>query len=650
MAPSCSRSWELFAGLATLFIGAEAQLTASDGLCQRYGHQSALVGDKLVLAGGFRLVRDPRTGVVTEQSTNDFQSLDLGPNGTSFRLGTGISQGGPQWQNINYTVKGAAGLPKVVNGAMWRDKEDLYIYEGRLPGLGPEASSSLWKYTANASVWGQELTWTHPDSNLPNRVSRGGSVSIGDYGMGVYIGGARIFINDTDTPKSGNWYYPSEEQLTTFNLRNLNRTTTGLPDSQKRMGAALGYLPIGTGGAIIGIGGTLENDEVRETGDIEDIARENFDPDDISFTPMQRVWIMDLDTRKWYSQSTFGTYIPESRMEHCIAVVSAPDFSSHNIYMFGGSTATSFLNRTGEKYFNELYILSVPSFRWIRKTFDVSDNVPVGRVQHTCHVHGKNLVVLGGSTQNSTECTWDEVNILDMSTLKWITNYQYTTDKFTVPDVVTGSISNNGKIQTDPVNGWDDHNLEALFKVNSGGNTMVRIAAVAGGVAGGLIISFILVAGFWHYKKQREHKKEQQTLKAQLAYEPSRADRESRYDHDPSRDINAMELHSSPSSVTSTFDEASGYAHPGKLWRGSYHSYEISEGDPDYPDPDADNDRTRLILDTKVPTGYFEIGNPSTPTAMERHELGGGDLGDQRLQTADNDPPSPISSRGTRWR
>ncbi|KAK6529471.1 hypothetical protein TWF281_008644 [Arthrobotrys megalospora] len=647
MAPRCSRSWELFAGLATLFIGVEGQLGASDGLCQRYGHQSVMVGDKLVLAGGFRVVRDPISGVVTEQSTNDFQSLDLGPKGTSFRLDRNNPQPGPQWQSINYTVNGADGLPKVANGAMWRNGEDLYIYEGRLPGLGPEASSSLWKYTANASVWGQELTWRHPDSNLPNRVSRGGSVGVGDFGLGVYIGGARIFINDSATPKSGNWYYPSEEQLTTFDLRNLNRTTTGLPDSQKRMGAALGYLPIGPGGAIIGIGGTLENDEIRETGNVPNIARESFDPDDISFTPMQRVWIMDLETRKWYSQSTFGTYIPDSRMEHCIAVASSPDFSSHNIYMFGGSSASSFLNHTTDKYFNELYILSIPSFRWIRRTFDVSDNVPVGRVQHSCHVYGKNLVILGGATQNTTECTWDEVNILDMSSLKWVTDYRYSTDAYAVPDIVTGSISNNGKVQTDPVNGWDDHDLEALFKPSNSGSKMVKIAAVAGGVAGGIILSVILAAGFMHYKRKNQHKREQKALKSKLAYEPSRFARESRYDPDPSRDGGAMELHSSPSSVTSTFDENSGYAHPGKLWRASYHSYEVSEADADYPD--TDNDRTRLILDTKMPTGYFELGNPSTPTAVERHEIGG-DLGEQRIQDADNDPPSPISSKGTRWR
>ncbi|EPS37576.1 hypothetical protein H072_8709 [Dactylellina haptotyla CBS 200.50] len=644
MTPKCKRSWELFAALATLFVGIDAQLKASDGLCQRFGHQSTIVGDKLVLAGGYRIVKDPATGAVTEESTNDFQSLDLGPQGTSFRLEKGNLQNGVPWQAINYTVNGAPGLPKVANGAMFRNGEDLYIYEGRLPALGPEASSSLWKYTANTSVWGQEFTWSHTDSNLPHRVSRGGSVAVGDQGIGVYVGGARIFKNDT--AKTGNWFYPSEEQLTTFDLRNLNRTTTSLPDSQKRMGASLAYLPIGSKGAVIGIGGTLENDEIRETGNVADTTRENFNSNSLSFTPMQRVWIMDLATRKTYSQSTFGTYIPDSRMEACIAVGSAPDNTSYNIYMFGGSTGSSFLNRSADKYFNELYILSVPSFRWIRKTFEATDSVPAGRVQHTCHTYGKNLIILGGATQNTTEdCGWDELNILDMTSLQWLDSYRYLGEGYNVPDLVMGSISNNGQVQKDPVNGWDDHELEALFRDNySGGksNTMVKIAAIAGGIAGGVILLLIIAAALFHLRRKKQVKKQKQ-LKTKLAYESSR------YDHgyDPTRDRGAMELHASPATSVSsnTFDTHSGYAHPGKLWRGSYSSYEVSEADVDY----RDDDEAKLITHGhQMPTGYFELGNPSTPTTMERHELGG-DLSEQRVEPF-SELESPFGSRDGRWR
>ncbi|KAK6344290.1 hypothetical protein TWF696_007931 [Orbilia brochopaga] len=654
MAYRCSRSWELFAALAALFIGVEAQLGPSDGLCQRFGHQSTILGDKLILAGGFRVVQDPRSGAVREQPTNDFQSLDLGPRGTRFSLDKAKTGSGLPWQSINYTVDGAAGLPMVVNGAMFRDGDDLYIYEGRLPGLGAEASSSLWKYTNSTSTWGQDITWTHADPSLPNRVSRGAGVTMGDRGVGVYLGGARIFINDSATPKTGNWIYPSEEQLTTFDLRTKNRTTTGLPDAQKRAGAALGYLPIGSEGAIIGIGGTLENSRIRDTGSVSDISRENFDSDDLNFSPMQRVWIMDLATRKWYSQSTFGQYFPDERMEHCIAVASAPDNSSHNIYMFGGSSGSSFLNRKADKYYNELFILSIPSFRWIRRVFEASDNAPAGRVQHTCHVYGKNLLVLGGATLNNTNnCTWDELSILDMTTLTWRTDYSFSSAPYAVPELVMGSISNNGVVQSDPVNGWDDHDLQALFATSgnykrSSGVSMVTIAAVAGGIAGGVILLVIIAAGVTHYRKRARHNRDRRILRAKTAYESSRY-AQSYTGHDPSRDGGAMELHSSPSSASSnTFDHGTGYAHPGKLWRSSYYSTEIE--DTDIEDREERVDDEAGLISNQVPPGYFELGAPHSPTRAERHELGGsGDLSESRIHESWG-RTSPISSRHGTWR
>lgn len=238
------------------------------------------------MMGGQKLVQDPQNGVVGEgpctdfsdkhrylqrflltdhptRTANDFTSLDLGSTGSSFKIGSDASTSPPAWKAINYKVDKAAGLPHVSNGAMWADGEDVYIYEGRLPGLPKEAASSLWKFTSSSSTWAQHITWTHADTLLPNRVSRGGSVSVPGRGYGVYLGGARIFINDTGTPQNGNWQYYSNEQLTTFDLKSSNRTTTGLPDSQKRFGTALAYLPIGSEGAIIAIGGTLENDQVR---------------------------------------------------------------------------------------------------------------------------------------------------------------------------------------------------------------------------------------------------------------------------------------------------------------------------------------------------------------------------------------------------
>lgn len=40
----------------------------------------------------------------------------------------------------------------------------------------------------------------------------------------------------------------------------------------------------------------------------------------------------------WYRQVVSGT-VPGQRLDHCLVTVSAPDNSSHNIYMYGGRNA-----------------------------------------------------------------------------------------------------------------------------------------------------------------------------------------------------------------------------------------------------------------------------------------------------------------------
>jgi len=43
----------------------------------------------------------------------------------------------------------------------------------------------------------------------------------------------------------------------------------------------------------------------------------------------------------WYTQTITGT-VPESRVDFCLVLASAPDNSSHNIYMYGGKVLSHF--------------------------------------------------------------------------------------------------------------------------------------------------------------------------------------------------------------------------------------------------------------------------------------------------------------------
>ena len=176
----------------------------------------------------------------------------------------------PPWVAINYTVNGAAALPHVANGGMFVDGQDIFIYEGRVPNSNDQIGSSLWEWDHTTSVWAEAQTWVHIDPRSPNRYSRGGALTIPGRGYGVYVGGARIFINDSAVPLSGEAFYPMDEQVVTFDLMpgsgangNRKRHTTALPDDEKRIGSSLAYLPVGPQGLVVLLGGTEEGTKVR---------------------------------------------------------------------------------------------------------------------------------------------------------------------------------------------------------------------------------------------------------------------------------------------------------------------------------------------------------------------------------------------------
>ncbi len=97
------------------------------------------------------------------------------------------------------------------------------------------------------------------------------------------------------------------------------------------------------------------------------------------------VSVHDIGAHQWYQQAATGD-IPPWRYVGCSVVVSAPDRSSHSIYVFGG------WGNSAEASDGNVYVLSVPSFRWIRVNEDSSL-----RARHQCTLLGKNtMLVIGG--------------------------------------------------------------------------------------------------------------------------------------------------------------------------------------------------------------------------------------------------------------
>ena len=182
---------------------------------------------------------------------------------------------------------------------------------------------------------------------------------------------------------------------------------------------------------------------------------------------MKEVDIYDISSGTWYTQTTTGDSqatgsdvngFPKPRMIGCTVAASAPDNSSHHIYMYGG----------GGKYFgdsfDEIWVLSLPMFRWT-KVYDG----PLGVFGNTCHLNGKRYMLSVGGYREAPGCLtllW----VYDASELQWVDNY-YPNAAYYVPvkiASIVGGTSQGGSTVTSPEAGWGT-NLEAVFHPGSTG-------------------------------------------------------------------------------------------------------------------------------------------------------------------------------------
>ena len=125
----------------------------------------------------------------------------------------------------------------------------------------------------------------------------------------------------------------------------------------------------------------------------------------------------------------------------------SPDQSSYQITIYGGWNPAAGID------YNDVWTLTVPSFRWIKidtvNDFEYSSGV--GRAHHRCVIHNNSqMIVVGGSTRNGTDTQIDEtmcrtqyppLRLLDTSTYTWKKSFD-PSGKYTVPaaisDVVGG--------------------------------------------------------------------------------------------------------------------------------------------------------------------------------------------------------------------
>jgi hypothetical protein len=372
----------------------------------------------------------------------------------------------------------------------------------------------MWYYDIVYNTWNVSNT----AAKDIHRAAWGAGTTAQDRGLGFYYGG---WLSNKSVP-----YYASETALSTLliydMLADTFRNESG-PDNIPRAEGAMVYLPTGAG-MLVYFGGIQQpyGDATVEGANMTDIH------------------MYSIFDNKWYTEKATGD-VPDPRRRFCAGVAWSDDRTSYNIYLFGGASVGDGVG------FGDVYVLSLPAFKWIRFWPSDDDNNfdPTG-THHSlsCDVVNSQMIIIGGQFTQKTECDAPAMygqHGLDLGKsnprqAKWATfNASLTT--YQVPSEITSAIGGSGAggaTALSPSPTWANEGLPAYFKesytpstraatraltvqtstptsTSSGGSS--SNGAIIGGAVGGAVGALALVGliGFWLLRKKRREKEHRPT-------------------------------------------------------------------------------------------------------------------------------------------
>ncbi|KAF8535283.1 hypothetical protein BDD12DRAFT_753031, partial [Trichophaea hybrida] len=202
----------------------------------------------------------------------------------------------------------------------------------------------LFSYSSETGEWKEEETIGYK----PQQVATGQWAEDKDGGVAYYLGG---LTSDETTSRLN---AVTHDQLVVNGLLTLNFTDMSwrnetVPGDPTIRGL-MNYIPIGEREILIMFGGERFSEGRYNSAS--------------ALNNISEIQIYDISTGKWYTQIATGNPdVPENRILGCSVVMAAPDNSSYNIYMMGGST--TYTSGVGH-FLNDMWILSIPSFNWIK--------------------------------------------------------------------------------------------------------------------------------------------------------------------------------------------------------------------------------------------------------------------------------------------
>ncbi|KAH8892581.1 hypothetical protein GQ53DRAFT_822784 [Thozetella sp. PMI_491] len=434
-----------------------------------------VLGNYLYIDGGevSQYVSD-REDTVISRPSNSTLSIPLDKSWT------------PSTAIFSTVSKGASRVVK--QGALWTDPSSGLFYEWA--GEGPYGNrigannSHIWKFTPDGKGGG---LWAVA-GNTPGGDVRGGTdgTSVVCGGTGFWLGGYGTASSDAaysdDFPQPGLVSYSFSSGVWT-------NVSAPAPYSPHLHGDAV-CLPFGPAnhqGLVLFLGGSqmgVATTQVRNP------------------VPLDNLTFYDPSSNVWYWQKTTGDAIPEARENHCVVGVAGPN-GTYEIFLYGG--VDGLLNS-----FGEVWVLSIPAFRWFRM---LKDGEP--RYCHKCVLAGgRHLISVGGFNNKLNEWTnptvdpWPQgLGVFDLTTASWTHAYDPSAGAYDTPLVVKSWYA-NGSLQSVP---WSSETVRDMF-VNATSQTSTQpmstnIGPIVGGIVGGVSVLALAGAVFiWYYRHLRKTK------------------------------------------------------------------------------------------------------------------------------------------------
>ncbi|PSN58874.1 hypothetical protein BS50DRAFT_475119, partial [Corynespora cassiicola Philippines] len=453
--------------------------------CRKFSHRTAVMNNKIYIDGGY--VNWAPLSAESENVTNEW--LVYG----DFEID---NSGFPQQFVLPSKLP-----PNVAGGSLWADEINniFYAFGGYFTSETPKPFET-WAFDGNQRTWSNIIT----QGESMAYAAHGMSAVSPDTGISYYLGGYQ------DALTTAEWSGPRRyiSRMTTFNMVTREYSTLSGPDLSGRGEGSMHFIPASNAGMLIYYGGVEQYPGSNETkGDI---------------------WIFDLDLQRWYMQKATGD-VPEPRARFCSGVTWADDKSSYNIYLLGGIDPD--FQTVG---FGDVYVLTLPSFIWIKWWPRPEHNVDATFPHHslTCDViNGTQMIVMGGHFTNITsECDVPvvygqhglDLGVINDKKVPWVL-FRYDNPPYRVPELVVnviGGTARGNANATRPKNNmtYDEYLFEKSYSVpqryptvpwqpsttsivgtndtNSGSlpETSTLVGAVIGSIVGSVILG---VAGYY---------------------------------------------------------------------------------------------------------------------------------------------------------